>query len=497
MKRIALRLAACMAALLAGCATPFTEPPAAPPARDCAGLLAAVDATVMRAGVADAQAARIEGFPALRVDRWLASYRSTGFAGPEAYAAWVERLRALDAAARRAELANLPAEERVRLAGEAAAIALERRVQACADREAARIALDTQAHAALARAAVVPDEYRTSSRVLGLYPLTAVLAGHGIADYQAETRAAFARPLPELPRHGALTRYRPPAARPLTTEEVAALLAGAARNPLGMPEPAPPELERLFAQFAPVFEIDVAAEADRPGAPRWTADPRPQVDTGDPVVYRLVSHARHDGQALLQLTYVIWFPERPPAGPFDLLSGHLDGLTWRVTLGRHGRPLLYDAMHNCGCYHMFFPTSALALRPEVDRGALEPPLVPQQAPALAPGERLVVRLAHRTHYIERLHATREPDGTVYRLADYEELRSLPHADGSRRSLFAPDGIVPGTARRERFFFWPLGVPAPGAMRQWGHHATAFVGRRHFDDPDLIGRLFVSARAVAP
>jgi len=30
---------------------------------------------------------------------------------------------------------------------------------------------------------------------------------------------------------------------------------------------------------------------------------------------------------------------------------------------------------------------------------------------------------------------------------------------------------------------------PGAMRQWGRHATAFVGRRHFDDADLIERRF--------
>ena len=35
----------------------------------------------------------------------------------------------------------------------------------------------------------------------------------------------------------------------------------------------------------------------------------------------------------------------------------------------------------------------------------------------------------------------------------------------------------------------MGVPEPGAMRQWGRHATAFVGRRHFDDPDLLERYF--------
>jgi hypothetical protein len=27
------------------------------------------------------------------------------------------------------------------------------------------------------------------------------------------------------------------------------------------------------------------------------------------------------------------------------------------------------------------------------------------------------------------------------------------------------------------------------MRQWGRHATAFVGRRHFDDPRLVERYF--------
>lgn len=496
MTRVVLLLGLWMTALLAGCATPRTEPAGASLAADCAVLLGAVDAAVVRSGVGDAQAARIAGFPALRVDRWLASYR-TRLKEPGDYAAWIERLRSLDAAARRAELANLPAVEQHRLAGDLAGTpALESRVQECGDRLAAQIARDPDARAALARATTVPDEYRTVWRVLGLYPLTAIFAGHGIADYHAKTHAAFGRPLEALRRQGVLMRYRPPDTRTLGAAEIEGQLTGASHDILGIPEPAPAELARLFAQFAPVFEIDVGSEDDRPGAPRWTTDRRPQVDTRDPVVYRLASYTRHDGETLLQLNYVVWFPARPPAGRFDILSGHLDGLTWRVTLARDGRPLLYDAMHNCGCYHMFFPTAAVALHPDVDRGALEPPLVPQQAPALAAGERLVIRLAHRTHHIERIYATRERDGTVYRLADYDALRSLVRPDGSRQSLFAADGLVPGTARRERWLFWPLGIPAPGAMRQWGHHATAFVGRRHFDDADLLERLFVPIPSLA-
>jgi hypothetical protein len=58
-----------------------------------------------------------------------------------------------------------------------------------------------------------------------------------------------------------------------------------------------------------------------------------------------------------------------------------------------------------------------------------------------------------------------------------------------RVRFAPDGIVHASDRPERYWFWPLGIPSAGAMRQWGHHATAFVGRRHFDEPFLVERYF--------
>ncbi|MEO7742091.1 MAG: hypothetical protein ABIR98_04075 [Usitatibacter sp.] len=33
----------------------------------------------------------------------------------------------------------------------------------------------------------------------------------------------------------------------------------------------------------------------------------------------------------------------------------------------------------------------------------------------------------------------------------------------------------------------MGVAESGAMREWRHHATAFVGPRHFDDPGLLSR----------
>jgi hypothetical protein len=49
--------------------------------------------------------------------------------------------------------------------------------------------------------------------------------------------------------------------------------------------------------------------------------------------------------------------------------------------------------------------------------------------------------------------------------------------------------MPGTERGERALFWPMGIASPGAMRQWGRHPTAFVGRRHFDDARLLEQRF--------
>ncbi len=61
--------------------------------------------------------------------------------------------------------------------------------------------------------------------------------------------------------------------------------------------------------------------------------------------------------------------------------------------------------------------------------------------------------------------------------------------GSEMCIGYSSGIVPHSERLERFTLWPLGIESPGAMRQWGTHATAFVGEAHFDEPFLIDEAF--------
>ncbi len=437
---------------------------------------------VGRAGVADVQSARVPGFPFLRANRFLASQRGVD-ASEERERTWIGALRSLDREARRYELRNLPDSERNALAEKASRPPAEA-AERCGQLEVERLLASPARRAELRASAQVPDAYEPAARVLGLYPVTSTFFLTGVERLHRDFRVVFATPLEDLPVEGRLVRFAPP---------ISAAASDGARyggewtvDALGVPRPDEGSLQALFARHAPVWEVDVAVEDDRIGAPSWTND-GPGVDVARPVVYRKASYVRLQGRSLLQLSYVVWFPSRPPAPGVDILAGRLDGITWRVTLDADGQPLLYDAMHNCGCYHMYFPTERLA--PVVERRLNEEPLLVPEVVAAGQG-RVVLRIAHRTHHIQRVYRGPGNGETVhYALEDYDTLRSLALPGGGRRSLFGPDGLVAGTERGERWLFWPMGVRSPGAMRQWGHHAVAFVGRRHFDDPGLLERYF--------
>lgn len=460
------------------------------PIRQCAEWFRALDEAVDGAEVRDAQYRRLPDFPYLRVDRFLASLRPRAQASDAAFRALVGRMRALDQASRRFEIENLPQERYAELATSAVAAGaapLQRAAQCGALLEQADLAHDT-ARSRLLDEAGVPDDYSDAGRALGLYPVVRIAFEKGVRNWQEETLAAF-RAAPAAPPGAALVRYAPPVRNAASRAEVAAWLDRARFDVLGVPALSDLELERLARSYAPSFEVAVSADYDRLGALYWPPESDvPSVDPADPVVYVQPAYTRYGDAVLLQLVYTIWFSERPPLGAADLLAGKLDGLVWRVTLAPDGEPVIYDSIHPCGCYHMFFPTPRAAAKPAPDPSE-EWAFAPQRLPRVAQGERPLLRIASRTHYIERVSIVQGADSVArYRLRDYDELRSLRRG-AARRGAFGPDGIVAGTERAERMFFWPMGIASAGAMRQWGRQATAFVGRRHFDDADLIERRF--------
>ena len=474
-------------ALVAGCAAvePYSDAPGTV-AADCARWFPRLDEAVDRAGAPDAGAHRIPGFPYLRADRFSASFRYQAENDPAAFAEWVDRLRALDAAARRDELRNLPALS----IGSPAVIdwkATAARSDSCAaELRPVDLASPAQRKALVERAAV-PDDYIDLNRVVGLYPLVAMPLSIGINRWQEDTVAGFRRTASGEADPGPIVRYEP-VGQPAGAPEVAKILARAPTGRLGVPQLSHDDRETLLRTFAPIYEIATSGDYDRFGRLAWGAGAAPEVDVRHPAVYRRLALTRYRDRVLVQLVYTIWFPERPRSASLDLLAGKLDGLVFRATLDTRGRPLVYDTIHPCGCYHMLFPTPRAQPRPAPQPG-IEWAFVPATLPPIDPARRLVLRISSGSHYLAGLSFARGGSGRAYSFAEEDDLRALPTAGGTTRSAFGPDGIVPGTERGERLLFWPTGVDSTGAMRQWGRQATAFLGRRHFDDPDLIERRF--------
>jgi hypothetical protein len=458
-----------LALAAAGCAT---LPPVIPEAADCRANYLGIDERVERAGARNGGAHRIEGFPYLRSDRFLASFVAEAREG-STFDAWVLRLRQLDLAARASELRNLgwddPAEEL-------------RHLDQCGGEWAARDLADPARRAQLRERVAVPDDYSMLRRTLGVYPVAAIFLDMGIRDFNAQVLADYETPHAALEAPGPLVLWQP-------SESVAGAPLGRdrPRDALAIPVLEAKDWQALAQAHAPHWLIETAGDHDLIGAP--VLDPRPAVDPARPVTYFQPAYTRFGDRVLTQLVYTTWFAERPKSGAMDPYGGALDGIVWRVTLDERGAPLLYDTIHACGCYHYYYVPEGGTLRRKAAGGSMwqEPVLLPQVAPP-AP---FAIRVQSGTHYVRRLVPLAEVNAArvaLYEQAPYDQLLSLVARDG-RRSLFRDDGIAEGTERLERIFLWPAGIESPGAMRQWGRHPTSFVGRSHFDEPRMLERLF--------
>ncbi|GAB5413579.1 MAG: hypothetical protein Cons2KO_11820 [Congregibacter sp.] len=409
---------------------------------------------------------------------------------PAARIAWLQR--SVDLGSRRIALVRLSASADLReqVAG------LGRALHDCAEERLARLAVGDESKLLELRTAMqVPDDYLPWRRVLGLYPLTAQIAKLGVRGLHDEIHASYTLARDALPVNGELKHYVPAGGTLAFVPPEPPLPATLPEDALGATLPSQDDLQNLFQRHAPILAIDTEGPFDVPGQPFFAADGTPTVIDTSTTVYTYPSLTRFGGQLRLQLNYVWWFDARPRKGPLDTLGGHLDGLVWRVTLDGNAQPIAYDSIHPCGCYHLLFPTDQLQVRREA-RQWPEPPLVVQRAPPLKAGERIVLRLASETHYLLRAYAVSEAlfkddgvnKGHDYRFEPYASLYRVPSADGAR-SLFDSNGIVPGTERAESLYLWPMGIRAPGAMRERGRQATAFIGRRHFDDAFVLERIF--------
>lgn len=469
------------AGLLAACQTP---PNIAPQSAfvgffknqaDCREQYAAMDARVEAAGVRDGAFYRVPGYPYLRTDRLLASFAKEVQSMDEV-SGWIRRMRELDQESREYEYRNLG------LSTQEAAISRIDLLE-CGRTLAGLEIADEPSLRDLRERVQPPSEYSGLARAAGLYPLTAPLLKSHAEDAQRAAIASFntAEPLSTEAR-----LWTVKAAEDMTL--IPKHFDDAYPDELGMPGLVDSAWRALAEKHAPPILINSAAHENQLGTPVWK-DGRIVADAGTPEVHYHFDFVRFGAQALARINYFIWFDD---AGAD--VQGGLDGLIWRVTLDRDTKPLLFESLHASGRDHFWFPAQSLEQR--ASGGYLsQPPFFPTES--LAPSAP-VVRLAAESR---RPNALLDNDTLAadigkkpareYTLQRYEELYMLPRDDGTTRSAFRPDGLMQGATSDGPGWLWISGLQAPGALRQYGHHATSYVGRRVFDDPHLLEQVFVA------
>jgi hypothetical protein len=457
------------------------------PLGKCADFFESLDRQTKAANVIDSGAFRVKNYPYLRTNRFLASLGDVVDNG-EAFAAWIHHMQSLDQEARAHEIANLPESSAAVPDTENDRSGLYAQVVTCGNTLKAGDFHSFKHQADFIKGVSAPDEYFISRRFLGIYPLSSMFVYSGVTRWHTEVKQNFTS---TPPANWQSIQYRPETT--VDDESLHRIIGSMQRDALGIPTYSEEARKALFQCYAPVWQIQFEGEFDRIGTPIWNAQGVLEVDTQRPITYTLLSFTRFRKDILTQLNYIIWFPSRPKDSAFDIYGGFLDGINYRITLDNHHRPLLYETVHNCGCYYKAYPTNRLQGRQKI--AYAEPPLI-LKAPEPASGKNLMtVSINSRTHHVQHIYFSSHklsPPAMRYPLANYSQLRSLPYKTNIRKSMFRQDGIVEGSERLERHILWTTGVLSPGAMRQWGRHPVAFVGKRHFDDPFYMENMFLES-----
>ncbi len=448
----------------------------------CRDEYAAMDERVAAAGVGDAAYYRVPGFPYLRTDRVLASY-GTEVKTIDQVGGWLRRMRESDQEAREYEYINLG------MSIKEAAIQRYRFLN-CGKSLAALELDDPAGFSRLLAVVRPPDEYSTLARTIGLYPLAVPFIRSRLSAEEDASLQELTRPVDQLKASAPLRLWSVKPVEDLSLINGAFLHA--VPDELGQPGLVESAWRALAEYYAPKLWIETADDSDLPAAPLLT-DSGPSADVHQAVGYYQISFTRFGGAPLSQISYFIWFRGAKPPG-----AGGLDGFIWRVTLDTKGQALVYESLHESGRDHRWFPAQPIPQR-QLSGYWQEPALI---APDLAPPRFATLRLGAGTHGLRHVTGP-EPANTVpdkhsqYELRPYEDLFTLARPEGGgTRSLFGPDGLIKGTYSPDPVGWTASGLRQPGALRQYGHHAIAHIGRSQFDDPFLLEAVFVPDAAAA-
>jgi hypothetical protein len=474
---------------LIGCTSTPEDVPTYPESLQiCVNTLVDFKQQVAQQEVKDAQVLWSPSYPHLAFDRFSLSLVNE-LNTPVNRRLWLSYVAGLATEQRHIEYQNLPDKQRIN-----AQIIDEQALDACASELAQGSLTDDTFWQTLQRSPpVYPSDYQSWQRVVGIYPVTTLFLKPMIRTEQLRIRLEYE----QIAASNAITYAVAPKSEirdktpigPYYPEVPLWMRQAREANDFSWPLLTDEQSTELLRFFAPHWQIETESNDDIPGQVRYGNDGKAWVDTLSPVLYSYPSYTRFQGQILPQLNYVIWFANRPATSSFDLYAGEFDAVLIRLTLDEHGQPYIIDSIHSCGCYHMVFSLNPALLFADRDQDT-EPPITLQVGRNMHPEEPITVTLGAGDHMVKGMGWQALGEHSSLTLLPYRQLRSLPLQSGNTKNLFDQEGMLPESKRSERWFLWPFGVKSPGAMRQVGHHATAFIGERHFDDVAIFDSLFL-------
>jgi hypothetical protein len=229
---------------------------------------------------------------------------------------------------------------------------------------------------------------------------------------------------------------------------------------------------------------------------------------GDPVVYHIYQTVAIGGREHVQLTYTAWYPAHPKMKTFDLEEADIDSCVLRVTLDDGNRPILFETIAACGCFHKAFVEKWVedeaakqfgqpergkkysverTVKGDVDwevAGIVDEPRNQPGRPVvfLKAGDHKVIGLGSTA----RLKVPSGADTRRYALTDYQALYSLPVENGDRAPFFDLGGKVRGAERKERLLLGFIGVDSAGQPRA-NDQIKLHFDQSTWSDPTIYGR----------
>lgn len=465
---------------------------------DCVQQYALLESTIVREGVQDASVYRMAGLPFFRSNRFLASF-ITEIQGADSskIRQWLEHLNDLANEGYLIEWQRALFDQGNLNKGHTQTMTmtqLKKILSQCGPQVVALTMKHTQVLERVYIKALVPPAYQDWKRYLGLYPLVKYPFLRGVRKEQRDIMALQTKFNPADPSYHWKV-YR--SVNHLSLEKPPVIFAQTDVDVLGIPHFSQERQTELLSQWAPTWLVDERDSNDMLGTLQLDSEGQARVDSQRPVFYTSISYGRYNNQITTQLNYTVWFPGRKKSGIFDLLWGQIDGLTWRVHLNAQGELLAFDTMHNCGCwYQMYLPPNMSAKSP--NNSKIEPVFI--RSLNWKPRGALAIYLDSNRHFImavDKVLTKEDLDASQVenlRAVPYSELRKLAVLrQNGPVALFSPSGLIPASVRGERWLFWPMGIASPGTMRVMGTHAIAFVGKRHFDDPNILNSINLHSR----